>query len=150
MSAATETKGTSFGQTEVWIDRQGVEHRVDEMSVRYKANVIRFIERRAPRIVGRAMADALIKRLGEVSSYTPCVGPDGVSECNIDQRGDGWAHGVFHGAVFPGSEIDNMLGSLPIELPTVTNEEAVEMVRRTPFMQRLIEDVEHGRGGDDG
>lgn len=102
MSAATETRGTSFGQTEIWIDRQGVEHRVDEMSVRYKANVVRFIERRASNLV---TVDA--------DKY-----PDEVE------------------------------GMLP-DLPKITNAEAVDLVRRTPLMKRLIEDIEAGRGGDD-
>lgn len=36
-----------FEQNEKWIDGQGRYHNVTEMSVRYKKNVIKFVERRA-------------------------------------------------------------------------------------------------------
>lgn len=34
-------------QDEIWTDKEGNQHRIDEMSVRYKANVVAFLERRA-------------------------------------------------------------------------------------------------------
>lgn len=147
MSTATESKGISLGQTEVWVDRQGREHLVEEMSVRYKANVIGFLERRAPRIVGRALADHYVAQVGRMFQPVPCVqceGLDGDGTRKINR----WQHGVDHLIVDPDKYPDEVDAMLP-DLPTVTNDEAVEMVRRTPFMKRLIDDVASGLGGTD-
>lgn len=37
-------------QTEVWYPKEGPAIRVDEMSLRYKQNVLKFLERRAPNL----------------------------------------------------------------------------------------------------
>lgn len=37
-------------QADAWIDANGRRHQIDEMSVRYKANVVAFLERRAARL----------------------------------------------------------------------------------------------------
>lgn len=159
-SAATKPNGTSLGQTEVWIDRQGNEYRIDDMSVGYKANVIRFLERRAPHIVrkavGRAVADAFISATSVVYKPVPCVQCEG-------HNGDGtkkihrFEHGVDHLPYdvdkYP-DETDAMVDGLwdraLAQAPKYTDAEAVELVRATPLMQRLIDDVQHGRGGDIG
>lgn len=160
MSTTVEAKGVSLGQTEIWVDRRGVEHRVDEVSVRYKTNVIGFLERGAPRIVskavGRKVADAIVSATAVMFKPVPCVQCEGLD-------GDGtkkihrWEHGVDHLMVDPDKypdETDGMVQNLWDQAlaaaPSYTAEEAVEMVRGTPFMQRLIEDVAAGRGGDDG
>ena len=62
---------TNLGQTEIWVDKQGVTHRIEEMSVRYKENVVHFLLRRAPSIVGRAMVDAQVRALEKL--YEPMI-----------------------------------------------------------------------------
>jgi hypothetical protein len=143
----TKQQATSLGQTEIWFDQRGNEHRIDEMSVRYKTNVLRMIERHAPRIVANAMVDALVAKLMSASSTVPCV--------DCDQRGitkpHEWEHGAWHGSgPVPGSEADQMFQYVLPEMPSMSTEEAVEMVRRTPLVARLIEDIAAGRGGTDG
>lgn len=148
LSTDPEPKGTSLNQTEIWVDRQGVEHRVDDMSVRYKANVIGFLERRASHMVARVLVDRLLQTMDRMAAPVPCVigvrdGED--VECEVARGGGRWAHGVDHQLV----DFDEHPEAVP-DLPKVNHDEAVAMVRRTPFMQRLIADVEAGRGGDDG
>lgn len=143
----TKQQATSLGQAEIWFDVRGNEHRIDEMSVRYKTNVVAMIERHAPRIVANAIADALIANLSRSGRTVPCV--------FCDQRGitkpHEWEHGVWHGSgPVPGSEADQMFQENLPELPSITVDEAVEMVRRTPLVARLIEDIAAGRGGTDG
>jgi hypothetical protein len=40
-------------QKEIWVDRQGVSHKVAEMDPRYAGNVVRFLERQAEGIADR-------------------------------------------------------------------------------------------------
>lgn len=152
MSTATEAK-TSLGQTEIWVDQRGVEHGIDEMSVRYKANVVRFLERRAPGMVARALAARYFELVGKLFEPVPCVlgeMPDGTAvECGAARHGNRWEHGVDHLMLDYDKYPDEVDAMIP-DLPTVTNDEAVDMVRRTPLVQRLIADVEAGAGGDDG
>lgn len=160
MSTVTETKGTSLGQTEVWVDRQGREHRVDDMSVRYKANVIGFLERRAPHIVreaiGRKVADAIISATAVMFRPVPCVqceGLDGDGTMRVHRFEHGVDHMVYDIDKYPDETdamVDDVWQKALAAAPSYTAEEAVELVRQTPFMQRLIADVEAGRGGDDG
>lgn len=157
MSAATKA-GTNLGQTEVWIDKAGVEHQVAAMSVRYKANVVRFLERRAVKIV----VDALIRRdMDAMSQVVPCVigarivnGVEEAVECGARHE---WGHGVWHG-VGPAPDDDafdvwsDSRGEALFDLlGSVTHEDAVTILRRTALLARLIDDVEAGAGGaDDG
>lgn len=143
-----QPKGVSLGQTDIWVDRQGAEHLVDEMSVRYKANVIGFLERRAPHIVAEVLVKQLFAAMARMAAPVPCVIGERngeAVECEVARGGGRWAHGVDHQML----DFDEHPESVP-DLPSVSNDEAVAMVRRTPFMQRLIADVEAGRGGEDG
>lgn len=37
-------------QAEVWFDRDGVEHRLGDLDLSHKVNILRFLKRRAPRL----------------------------------------------------------------------------------------------------
>jgi hypothetical protein len=52
-----------FSQDGVWFDAQCRRHDVAEMSVRYKANVVAFLERRAPNL-------ELLYSFGEIQSVS--------------------------------------------------------------------------------
>lgn len=73
-------------QTEVWIDRNGVEHPIEEMDPDYLANAIRWVrERVAPAL--RIQADARYAWLAAVLDSS--VGPrGGMEECDAEQEVD--------------------------------------------------------------
>lgn len=48
-------------QTEVWVNREGEEIRVDEIDARYAANICRFLERRAVGIFFHYNLDRLVR-----------------------------------------------------------------------------------------
>lgn len=160
MPATTKPKGANLGQTEIWIDQRGKGHRIDEMSVRYKTNVVNFLDRRAPSIVrkaaARAAADRLMKATSRLFEPMPCVqceGLDGDGTMKVER----WAHGVDHAPYdvdkYP-AETDAMVDQLWDDLfdaaPSYTDAEAIELVRQTPLVQRLLDDIAANRGGQDG
>jgi hypothetical protein len=147
MSTSTANK-TPLNQTEFWIDQKGNRHELDEMSVRYKTNVLGFLERRAPRIVGRALAERLITAASLMLQPIPCVlceGIDGDGTKKIDR----WAHGIDH-APFDIEKYPDLSEELMPKVASISDAEAVELVRRTPLAMRLIDDIANARGGDDG
>lgn len=134
---------TSLNQTQLWTDRSGDTHRLDDMSVAYKTNVLQFLERRASHIVGRALADQLIERLSNAPRFTECAGPNGQG-CGATHE---WAHGAWHGnGPMPGSEADGL--DFDLELPALSHDEALAFIRKTPLVRRLTNDIELGLGGE--
>lgn len=66
-------------QSDRWVDRGGELHDLDAMSVRYKANIVGFLERRA---VG--LAD--FYSYGEILSFSGPLGPSGeMAQDSLDQ-----------------------------------------------------------------
>jgi len=144
------TAATDMSQTEIWVDRHGVEHRIDDMSLDYKRAVVGFIERRATRMVHRAVIAKYVDRIIALPTTIPCV------EC--EHRGNmhphEWEHGVWHGVgPAPGSEAEAILsedpGYDPLGLDRIgpflaaefPPERCVEIVRSTPLMQRMLRDI---------
>lgn len=132
--------GVSFNQDQIWVDIKGREHLIDNMDLSYKKNVVAFVQRRAPRMVGRALANKYVELLAG-TNIAPCVlgERDGVPvECNAGP-GNRWAHGIDHQMV----DYDKYPEAHPgLKLPTVTDEEAVDIINKTTLMKRLIKDIE--------
>lgn len=156
MSAFAE-RDTSFGQTDLWKNQAGQVIRIDDMSVSYKANVVRFLERRAPNIVKRAVshkvADAVIAATARLFKPVPCVmceGLNGDGTMQIHRFAHGVDHSLYDTEKYPDENdamVEDLWGKARAATPSYTDAEAVAMIRATPLMQRLIDDVAHNRGG---
>lgn len=157
MSTVDTEQRAHFGQTEFWKNRDGAVIRIDDMSVGYKRNVVRFVERHAPQMVREAVArktaDALITAMSAAFRPVPCVqceGLDGDGTMRVHRYAHGVDHLMFDPEKYP-DETDAMVDGLwdkaMAAAPSYTDAEAVEKVRATPLMRRLIEDVANNRGG---
>jgi hypothetical protein len=126
-----------FNQDQVWVDANGNHHQIDEMSVRYKANVVGFIERRAKTLgMGYALDEiaAIFAPIGR-----EVIGVDGGQE--------------ILGAVVYGGPRGEMacdaLESAMAEDDHRREQDPIGWIRDTKLMRRLISDVEQGLGGVD-
>lgn len=128
-----------FNQDRVWVDAQGAVHQLDEMSARYKGNVVRFIERRAG-ILGWKYG------LGELEAI---FAPVGREILGFDEDGQPRLGRLVEGGP-RGDAACDAVESFIDEADRARAADPVAWIRTTKLMQRLCADVAAGVGGEDG
>ena len=134
-----------LNQDQVWVDVNGNLHQIDAMSVRYKGNVIRFVERRA-KTLGMGYA------LGEIAAIFAPIGREVINDQGDDHvvlpNGE-----VKYGAIVYGGPRGDMacdaLENQLAEDDARRSADPVGWIRDTKLMRRLIADVDAGLGGED-
>lgn len=128
-------------QDQIWFDIRSQRHEIAEMSVRYKANVIGWLERRAH---GFAVMYGIGKEARIWGASAPVV-------IGVDDNGDPIeSRKSYSMAPTPGSMAADMLEA---ELDAETTKQLadpVAWIRTTPLVRRLLDDIANGRGGTDG
>ena len=127
-----------LNQDSVWVDAQGKQHALAEMSVRYKDNVVRFIERRAAILAWKY-------GLGEIESIYAPIGREiiGMDDNNKPRLG-----ALIMGGP-RGDAACDAVESFMDEGDRARLEDPVAWIRTTKLMQRLAADVATGVGGQD-
>lgn len=128
-----------LNQGHLWVDRGGRRHDIAEMSVRYKRNVIGFLERRARYLV-------TMHGTGQLEAIFAPIGREVLGE-----REDGSP--VLGEVVYGGPRGEMAQDRFDWEMQRAQAEredDPVGWLRTTPLLRRLIDDVENNRGGTDG
>lgn len=129
-----------LNQDQIWVDIQRNRHDVTEMSVRYKTNVVGFLERCAGSL---AALYGTGETLAIYSASAPIVIGVGANGDAVES-----SNSVYMGPT-PGSMADDCIQRELEESARHRAADPVGWIRDTYLMRRLISDVEQGLGGVD-
>lgn len=130
-----------LSQDQQWNDIEGNTVRIDDMSVGYKRNVLRFLAKRATGLGSLYSFGQTMNRAG--GGFYECAGPNG-DGCGATHE---WAHGVFHGAVYPGSEIESMYADEDTRTMEAVHADPIRWLYSTALGKRLRDDINARIGG---
>lgn len=128
-----------FNQSEFWYDKNGVPHRISDMTLRYKRNVVAYLERNAAR-----WATAYLWARDELA-----YGPLGHEVLGFDDDGEPVLGGLVYNE--PSETVQDMLDREgQTELTEILSDPAIWILGK-PVVQALVASIEKGQDGrDDG